>query len=61
MWEFVLGFLFARATGISRFVRPVLVLFAVGVLIAGAIYVSVVFRAVQERSQGHHVHAHSTR
>ncbi len=59
MWEFLLGFLFARATGIARLVRVVLVLVAIGVVIAGAIYVSVVFRAVQERSQHPHVHPHS--
>jgi len=59
MWEFLLGFLFARATGISRLVRVVLVLVAIGVVIAGAIYALVVFRAVQERSHHPHVHTHS--
>lgn len=59
MWEFLLGFLIAQATGISRFVRVVLVLAVMGVVIAGAIYVSVVFRAVQERSQHPYVHPHS--
>lgn len=61
MWEFILGFLFARATGIYRIVRPILLLVTIGVIIAGAVYVSVVFRAVQERSQDHHVHSHGTR
>jgi ABC-type lipoprotein release transport system permease subunit len=61
MWEFLLGLLFARATGISRFVRVILVLVAIGVVIAGAIYASVVLRAVQERSQHPHVHTHRTR
>jgi len=60
MWNFILGFLFARATGISRFVRPLLVLTLLGVLIAGCIYAFVVFHAVEERSQPPHVHAHST-
>lgn len=60
MWEFLLGFLFARATGISRLVRVVLVLVAIGVVISGAIYAFVVFRAVQERSQHPYVHPHST-
>jgi FlaG/FlaF family flagellin (archaellin) len=61
MWEFLLGFLFARATGISRFVRALLLLVAIGVVIAGFIYASVVLRAVRERSQSDHVHTHSTR
>lgn len=61
MWEFLLGFLFAHATGISRFVRAILVLVAIGVVIAGTIYVSVVFRAVQERNQHPHAHTHSSR
>jgi len=60
MWEFLLGLLFARATGISRVVRATLVLVAIGVVIAGAIYASVVFRAVQERSQHPHARTHST-
>lgn len=61
MWDFLLGFLFARATGISRFVRAILVLVAIGVVIAGVIYACVVFRAVQKRSQHPHVQTHSTR
>jgi hypothetical protein len=60
MWEFLTGFFFARATGLSRFIRPLLFLFLVGVVIAGFIYAAVVFRAVSERSEQHHVHTHST-
>jgi NhaP-type Na+/H+ or K+/H+ antiporter len=60
MWNFLLGFLFARATGISRFVRPLLLLTLFGVLIAGFVYALVIFHAIDERSHGSHVHAPST-
>jgi hypothetical protein len=60
MWEFLMGIFIGRATGLSRYVRPVLMLFAVGVLIAGLIYTYVVFHALSERSHDPHVHAHST-
>ena len=61
MWNFLLGFLFARATGISRFVRPLLVLVLFGVLIAGVVYAFVVLRAVNQRSHAPHVHISSIR
>ena len=60
MWEFLTGFFFARATGLSRVIRPLLLLFLVGVVIAGFIYAAVVFKAVSERSNNQHVHPHST-
>lgn len=63
MWNFLLSFFVGSAIGASRFgrlVKPLLILVAIGVVLAGAIYVSVVFRAVQERSQHPHVHPHST-
>jgi hypothetical protein len=60
MWEFLTGFFFARATGLSRVIRPLLLLFLVGVVIAAFIYAAVVFKAVSERSNSPHVHAHST-
>ena len=60
MWEFLTGFFFARATGLSRIMRPLLLLFFVGCLVAGLIYAYVVFNAVSERSEPHHVHTHST-
>jgi hypothetical protein len=59
MWNFLLGFLFARATGISRFVRPLLVLVLFGVLIAGVLYALVVLRAVNQRSHAPNVHTSS--
>jgi hypothetical protein len=60
MWEFLMGILFARATGLSRIIRALLLLFAACVVIVGAIYASVVFKTLQERSRGSHVHTHST-
>ena len=60
MWNVLLGFLFARATGISRFVRPLLVFVLFGVLIAGIVYAFVVFRTVNQRSHASHVHTSST-
>jgi hypothetical protein len=61
MWNFLFGILFARATGISRFVRPLLWLALLWVLIAGVVYTAVVFKAVTERRVQNHVHAHSAR
>jgi hypothetical protein len=63
MWNFLMGLLLGDVIAKSpagRFVRPVLKLFAVGVLIAGLIYAYVVFRAVYEGSHAPHVDAHST-
>ena len=59
MWDFLTGFFMVRATG-SRFIRILLVIFLTGALIAGVIYATVVFKAVTERSNSPHVHAHST-
>ncbi len=63
MWKILMGYLIGDAISkspVGRFVRPALKLFALGVLIAGLIYAYVVFKAVYERSQAPHVHAHST-
>ena len=60
MWEFLMGIFIGRATGLSRSVKPLLFLFAVGVLIAGLIYTYVFLNAAIERSHDPHVHAHST-
>jgi hypothetical protein len=63
MWNFLLAFFFGSAVSSGRtgrrLMRPLLILFVVGVLIAGLIYACVVFRAVTERSQTPHVHARS--
>jgi hypothetical protein len=64
MWNFLLAFFFGSAVSssrsIQRLMRPLLILFTIGVLIAGLIYACVVFRAVTERSRTPDVHAHST-
>jgi len=43
-----------------RWFRPLLVVAFIGLLAAGMIYALIVLRAVSERSEQHHVHAHST-
>ena len=64
MWNFLLALFVGSAVGSTRtaqrLVRPLLVLFAIGVIIAGIVYVGVVVKAVNERSHPPHVHAHST-
>jgi hypothetical protein len=63
MWEFLMGMFIGDAVGkspLGHFVRPALVLFALGLIIAALIYAAVVFKAVSERSNSSHVHAHST-
>jgi len=65
MWNFLVALGAGSAIGKTktarRFWKPVVILFFVGVLIAGLIYAYVVFHAVSERSHTPHVHAHSTR
>ncbi len=64
MWNFLLALFVGSAVGSTRtarrLVRPILILFVIGVLIAGLIYACVVFRAASERSHPPHVHAHSS-
>jgi hypothetical protein len=64
MWNLLLALFVGSTVGSTRIaqriVRPLLVLFAIGVIIAGIVYVGVVVKAVSERSQSPHVHAHST-
>ena len=60
MWNIILGFLFARATGAGRVIRVLLILTLLGAIVAGVIYAFVVFRTIQERSSASHVHAHSS-
>ena len=58
MWNFLFGLLFARATGMSRFIRLLLLLILVGSVIAGFIYAALVFYAVTERNRTSHVYTH---
>jgi ABC-type Na+ efflux pump permease subunit len=64
MWNFLLALFVGSAVGSTRtaqrLVRPVLILFFIGVLIAGCIYACVVFRVASQRSHSPHVHAHSS-
>jgi ABC-type Na+ efflux pump permease subunit len=64
MWNFLLALFVGSTAGSTRtaqrIVRPILILFAIGVIIAGIIYAGVVAEAVNQRSQTPHVHAHST-
>ena len=63
MWNFLMALFVGSAVGSTRtaqrLVRPVLILFAIGVLIAGFIYACVVFRAVNQRSRDLHVPPYS--
>ncbi|MDE1162397.1 MAG: hypothetical protein PW792_10705 [Acidobacteriaceae bacterium] len=63
MWE-LWGHPIAGAIGTTRTARrllkPVVILFCIGVFVAGVIYVFVVLKAVSERNNSPHVHAHST-
>jgi len=65
MWNILLAFFFGSAVSSSRtgrrLLRPFLILLGLGVIAAGLVYTYVVYRAVTERSQTLHVHAHSTR
>jgi hypothetical protein len=61
MWNFLLGFLFARTTGISRYLRILLVPLAAGILVAGLIYALVVIQALNEGSEASHVPAYYTK
>ena len=62
MWNFLLAIgagCAIAASRLGRLVKPLLILAAIGVLVAGMIYASVVLKAVYERSQHPHVHTHS--
>jgi len=65
MWNFLLALFVGGAVGSTRtaqrLFRPVLILFAIGIVIAGLVYACVVFKAVYERSHAPNVHSHSTR
>jgi hypothetical protein len=65
MWNFLLALFVGGAVGSTntaqRLIRPILILFAIGIVIAGLIYACVVFKAVYERCNAPNVHSHSTR
>lgn len=63
MWEFLVGIFIGDAVSkspVGRFVRPVLIIFALGLVIAGLIYAGIVVHAISERSNSPHVRTHRT-
>jgi uncharacterized membrane protein YraQ (UPF0718 family) len=60
MLRFILDVLLLRNLIESRLVRTVLVIFFIGVLIAGIIYTYVFLNAAIERSHAPHVRTYST-
>lgn len=60
LWGHPIGGAIGATRTARRLLKPLVKLFAIGVLIAGLIYAYVVFHAVSERSQHPHGHAHST-
>ena len=61
MFRFILEVAFIRRVLQVRFVRIILGLAFLGALVAGLFYAVVVFNAVQQRSDTHHVEHHSSR
>ena len=60
MFWYLMDVLALKKLGLARPLRYLILLFLAGCLIAGIIYASVVLKAVSERSNSPHVHAHST-
>jgi hypothetical protein len=60
LWGHPIGGAIGATRTARRLLKPIVILFCAGVLIAGIIYACVVLKAVSERSEPHHVHAHST-
>jgi flagellar basal body-associated protein FliL len=61
MFRFVLQVAFLRAILRARPVKIVLLVVLMGSVLAGVVYTYVVFQAVAQRSESHHVHPHSLR
>lgn len=59
MFWYLMDVLALKKLGLARPLRYLFLLFLLGCLIAGMVYAYVVFKAVSERSEQHHVHAHS--
>ncbi len=60
MFWFVVDILTLRRLGLGKPFRYVILALILGCLGAGLIYTYVFLNAAIERSQAHHVHAHST-
>jgi hypothetical protein len=61
MWSIITPFLVGRGTGGWRYIRVALLFILLACLLAGVIYALVVFKAIQNRPEDHHVQHHSTR
>ena len=61
MFKYQIHALAMRKLGLGRPFRFLMLLIILGCLVAGAIYAFVVFRAVTNRSQTHHVQHNSSR
>ncbi len=59
MFRYQIHALAMRKAGLGRPFGCMLLLILLGCVIAGAIYFAVVFHAIEQRSQGHHVQPHS--
>jgi hypothetical protein len=60
MWDFLFGYLFGRATGVSRVLRPFLLLLLVGLVIVSFVYAGIVFSSLAERNRTPHVQHNSS-
>lgn len=64
MWNVLLALVFGHTVANSRsgrrILKPLLILFVVGVLVSAFVYVYVVLNAVSERNNTHHVSTHSS-
>ena len=60
MFWYLMDVLALKKLGLARPLRYLFLLLLVGCLVTGIIYAYVVFHAISERSEQHHVHTHST-
>lgn len=60
MFWYLMDVLALKKLGLATPLRYLFLLLLVGCLIVGVIFATVVFKAVSERNNSPHVHAHST-
>jgi hypothetical protein len=60
MFWYLMDVLALKRLGLARPLRYLFLIFLAVGLVGGIVYAYVVFHAVAERSEQHHVHAHST-
>lgn len=61
MWQLISAFLVGRAVGGWRYIRIALVVIVLGAIVAGVLYAVIVFNAVGNTPENHHVQHHSSR